>query len=229
MSRHAQTGSHSHERDSSMMQSWQNKHLTEVQRETLRCEYEHLRSFLANLPERAVLVDVGCGDARVLVNVELGGRRYIGVDIDRDSVEAAREMCEGLVGAHILEPQDYREALRELQPGGPIAALCLGGTLGSFPGDEREHLKALTEKAHAFFFTVWHKSPQVIDQRIEYYIQNRLDFAVKWHEGSTRWGEVRSWTQEELGALCREELSEFACHIVETPPLAWTVMGYRKE
>lgn len=215
-----------------MMGAWQNKHLTDAQRQTLRCEYEHLRSFFATLPQGALLVDVGCGDARVLVNVELGGRRYIGVDIDRDSVQAAREMCEGLVGAHILEPQDYREAMRELQPGGPIAALCLGGTLGSFLGDEREHLKALTEKAHAFFFTVWHKSPQVIHQRIEYYIQNQLDFGVRWSDGSIvspRWGEVRSWTQEELGALCREELSEFACHIVETPPLAWTVMGYRKE
>ena len=83
MSRHEQTNPKSLGCDSSMMQSWQNKHLTEAQRQTLRCEYEHLRSFLANLPERALLVDVGCGDARVVVNVELGGRRYIGVDIDR--------------------------------------------------------------------------------------------------------------------------------------------------
>jgi tRNA G46 methylase TrmB len=131
-----------HASDSSMMGSWQNKHLTDAQRQTLRCEYEHLRSFIVTLPQEALLVDVGCGDARVLINVDLGGRRYIGIDIDAESVRAAREMCQELDGAHILEPQDYRDAMRELEPGGPIATLCLGGTFGSFPGDEREHLKA---------------------------------------------------------------------------------------
>lgn len=207
-------------RDSSMMDCWQGKNLTEPQIETFRAEYERLRLFVAALPEAAVLVDVGCGDVRVLANVALGGRRYIGVDNDPEAVLAAQAACLDIKGAHILEPEDCRAALRGLTPGGPIATMCLGGTLGSFPGDEREHLQALAQSACAVFFTVWHKSNEVLQKRIEYYLKNRYDFSVKWNEGvieSPSWGEVRSWTQEELVALCREAL----------PPLAWTVLGCR--
>jgi hypothetical protein len=217
-------------RDSSMMDCWRDENLTEPQIETYRAEYEHLQSFVSNLPETAVLVDAGCGDARVVARVALGGRRYVGVDNDPKAVRAAQEVCVGVEGAQILEPQDYREALRALTPGGPIATMCLGGTLGSFPGDEREHLQALAQSSCAVFFTVWHKSVEVLDKRIDYYRKNRLDFGVKWSEGvivSSSWGQVRSWTQEELVALCREALPQFECLVVETPPLAWTVLGYR--
>ena len=166
-------------RDSSMMDCWQGKNLTEPQIETFRAEYEHLRSFVLTLPETAVLVDVGCGDARVLANVALGGRQYIGVDNDPEAVLAAQATCVDIKGAQILEPQDYREALRQLTSGCPIATMCLGGTLGSFPGDEREHLHALAQSSCAVFFTVWHKSSDVLDKRIEYYRKNQLEFDVR--------------------------------------------------
>jgi|GEM_PF-3761944 len=110
--------------------------------------------------------------------------------------------------------------------------MCLGGTLGSFPGDEREHLKAFSQSACAVFFTVWNKSNEVLQKRTEYYLKNRYNFSVKWNEGvieSPSWGEVRSWTQEELVAVCREALPQFDCHVLQTPSLAWTLVGHRKE
>ncbi|MFL0410651.1 methyltransferase domain-containing protein [Microbacterium paludicola] len=73
-----------------------------------------LQRFLADVPEGARVLDLGCGDGRWSVEIARTGRRVTGIDYSHEALRLAREHdVDGLVDFHRVNVND-RAALYEL-------------------------------------------------------------------------------------------------------------------
>lgn len=81
---------------------------------------------LADLPRDALIVDLGCGDGRILVPIaRLGRARCIGIDNDVAAIEACRISLAGTT-AHLIHSDFVDESFHLPAPADVV--LCLGNT-----------------------------------------------------------------------------------------------------
>ncbi|MCB0359486.1 MAG: hypothetical protein KDD44_07610 [Bdellovibrionales bacterium] len=191
---------------SAFLDAWDD-HFTATQRKWLDAEGEALRGLVAELGDGVDVADIGCGvPRRVLQHVDPDRfASYTGFDSDPRVVAVARE-CYPRAPYYFPDAADYRVALPLVQHERGKRfdlAICLSNSLGTFSGDRGEHLLSMAQHADALFVSVVGRGWRILQARLEYYQQNRINCGVDWGTetiSSELWGESHSFTSEYLRA-----------------------------
>ncbi len=93
---------------------------------------------LPDIPQRARVLDVGCGNGRLalLLDRERPGVQYVGLDAIPELVEIARRQCERLtsIGARFHQVDIARSGWHRDVPGAPFDRVLLLAVLHHIPG-----------------------------------------------------------------------------------------------
>jgi SAM-dependent methyltransferase len=82
----------------------------------------------------ARVIDLGCGDGRVLLPLALHGHTMIGLDRDPAAIAQCREGCAGLINQPRLRRVDFLRGRAPFAAPPAHAALCLGNALMTVTG-----------------------------------------------------------------------------------------------
>jgi SAM-dependent methyltransferase len=225
---------------SQMLSAWTDDHLTPHQLDWISAEHD----FLCGLIQTAdSIFDVGCGDARILHKLaKLPFRSYMGIDIDRASIERADETfsdsrCTFVAGnalSHLPTLIKGWKSRDEGQDGREIV-ICTGNTLGSLESNQETALRVMMEEADCVIVSVCKNTPEIMLKRLEYYAKNNLSCRVEeWRSGSIisdMWGESRSFDEDSLRLLVRAaglERPEFSCAISPVGSMGIALIANRK-
>lgn len=196
---------------SQMLSAWTDDHLTSHQLQWIRAEHELLCSLLK---QNDAIVDVGCGDARVLNQiVKVPFASYVGIDSDNASIETAKgTFSEPRCKFRTADALDILPQLSSVTPNAASSlsrrvVICIGNTIGTFEQKRAEAVRAMASIADYVVISVCKNSPDVMLRRLEYYEKNNLACRVEdWRSGSIwseMWGESRSFNHESLRELAR--------------------------
>jgi len=91
-------------------------------------QHEAQLSFLRELPRPGPVLDLGCGDGRLLVPLSEAGFRVTGVDNDEEALAACRGRLPADTAAELHAGDFLTDELPGLKAGSYAAVLCLGNT-----------------------------------------------------------------------------------------------------
>ena len=185
--------------------------------------------------EGASVLDIGCGEGRLLAKAGSIVRRYLGVDRDASALEKARMRFGHLIDADFVL-RDYRDLLcfgdAANKPHFDLT-ICIGNSLGCFQEAEQETLRACAPFTDRLFFSVMKASNEVLRRRISDYYQ-RLQIPCRVNIDthtiySDAWGASRAYSFDRLkgiGSSVRD-LGFMEPWIIEIPPLGYAVYTER--
>jgi SAM-dependent methyltransferase len=209
------------------MSAWDDRHLTQHQKNWMQSEAEVIDVIVTTLGAAQVKVgDVGCGNARFLRKLTALPGEYIGFDNDPVTVAGARKSFEMNANVQFPDAEDYREGLPRYtdEHGKMDLLLCLGNTLGTLGGERLEHIKTMFTHTDVLVVSVVESKRDVTHKRLEYYGNNGYDCHICWDTGtitSKEWGQSYAWSKAQLSEIADSMRAEGAgaAEVFTAPPL----------
>lgn len=181
------------------------------------------------------VLDIGCGEGRLLAKAGSIIRNYVGVDSDSGMIEKARSRFKDVIDADFVL-RDYRDLLcfgDALHKPHFDLTICIGNSLGCFQDSEQATLQACAPYTDRLFFSVMKASDEVLHRRVnDYYRRLKIPCRVNISTHtiySDAWGASRAYSFDRLKDIgsCVRDLGFMEPWIIEVPPLGYAVYTER--
>ena len=159
-------------------------------------EQEVVRYFVKD----QTVLDVGCGDGRMIPFAAPLAQRYIGVDIDQKRLDAAVQIAPDYQNV-ALHCHDAGKLSDLLDSRAVSRSMALFSTLGCVKNDAAVLQQMARVTSEAVLFTVFMQGALAI--REQYYQMQGIAYAVASNESihSSVWGVTRAYTPERIFSL----------------------------
>jgi SAM-dependent methyltransferase len=154
-----------------------------------------------------VLLDVGCGNCRLLPFVYAASDRYIGIDSDKKIVAEQKKILRKKYPKAMCILGDAKKLGYYIKPKSADVSVCLWNTLHCI-GEESQVLKQmLATTKDIVIVTLVAKGAKSFNARLKYYRKFGIDFKVDKEKQtffSDVWGESKAHTVQDIEELAKK-------------------------
>ncbi|MEK6927890.1 MAG: class I SAM-dependent methyltransferase [Nanoarchaeota archaeon] len=164
---------------------------------------EEQEKLIPLLEKEYSVLDVGCGNGRMISIIAPKVKRYLGIDIDKKVIEEVKEKSKNFNNSEIIN-LNAEKLTSKFKDNSFDLVVCLWNTVACVKDDKKLFGEIYRVTKKLFFLSAIKKG--TLEERKKYYNSLGINYSIDKNESinSDTWGRVKAYSEKEITSLAKD-------------------------